>query len=101
MSPGNRFSLGRYAPDVTETHRFEETGVVRLFCDIHSEMAGVILVVDTPHVVRVGADGSYSLASVPSGTYHAIAWHPSAGADTTTIELADGATTTLDFTLGR
>ncbi|HSG09783.1 MAG TPA: carboxypeptidase regulatory-like domain-containing protein [Longimicrobiales bacterium] len=99
LSPGNRFSLGRYGPGVTETNRFQTPGVVRLFCDIHSEMAGVILVLDTPHVTRVGADGAYQLTGLPAGTYRAIAWHPTAGADTVTVTLGATESVVQDFLL--
>lgn len=99
LSPGNRFSLGRYAPGVSPTHTFDETGVVRLFCDIHAEMAGVVLVIDTPWVVRVGADGSYALGGLPGGSYRAVAWHPTAGADTTRVEVTDDEVAEVDFIL--
>lgn len=99
LSPGNRFSLGRYAPGVTETNVFETAGVVRLFCDIHAEMAGVILVVDTPWVTRVGADGRYSVTGLPAGRYRAIAWHPTSRPDTLELDLEDGTNTTRDFSL--
>jgi len=99
LSPGNRFSLGRYAPGVTETNVFENPGVVHLFCDIHAEMAGVILVVATPYLTRVSADGSYGLAGLPEGRYRAIAWHPTAGADTASIVIADGSDVAQDFVL--
>lgn len=99
LSPGNRFSLGRYAPGVTETNVFETPGVVRLFCDIHAEMAGVILVVDTPWLTRVGGDGSYSLTAIPAGRYRAVAWHPTAGVDTSMITVADGSSVAQDFAL--
>jgi hypothetical protein len=98
LSSGNRFSLGRYAPGVTETNRFEQAGVVHLFCDIHAEMAGVILVVNTPYVTRVAADGTYRL-TVPGGTYRAVAWHPTAGADTATLTIPDGPAVAQDFAL--
>jgi plastocyanin len=99
LSPSNRFSLGRYSPGVTETNTFRSAGVVRLFCDIHAEMAGVILLVTTPYVARVGADGSYRMQNVPAGAYRAIAWHPVAGADTTAIRLGEGQEASLDFAL--
>ncbi len=99
LSPGNRLQLGRYAPGVTPTHAFDETGVVRLFCDIHAEMAGVVLVVDTPWVVRVGDDGSYSLGGLPAGRYRAIAWHPTAGSDTVRVTVADGRDAEANFAL--
>jgi hypothetical protein len=99
LSSGNRFSLGRYAPGTTETNRFDVPGVVRLFCDIHAEMAGVILVVATPHITRVDPDGAYTFADLAPGEYRAIAWHPTAGADTTMVTLGTGAEN-LDFVLG-
>jgi len=99
LSSGNRFSLGRYAPGVTETNVFQNPGVVRLFCDIHAEMAGVILVVATPYLTRVQADGSYVLSGVPAGSYRAIAWHPTAGADTATLVIPDSPVVTQDFVL--
>lgn len=99
LSPENRFSLGRYSPGVTETNRFERPGVVRLFCDIHAEMAGVILVVSTPWVTRVAPDGGYRLDGVPAGDYRAVAWHPTAGADTADVRLGDADDRPLDFTL--
>jgi len=98
LSSGNRFNLGRYAPGVTETNVFHNPGVVHLFCDIHAEMAGEILVVGTPYVTRVGADGTYNL-NVPAGRYRAVAWHPSAGADTATITIPDGPAVAQDFAL--
>jgi hypothetical protein len=99
LSSGNRFSLGRYAPGVTETNVFENPGVVHLFCDIHAEMAGVILVVATPYLTRVQADGTYSLTGVPAGDYRAIAWHPTAGADTSDIAVPETPDVTQDFVL--
>ena len=100
LSSGNRFSLGRYAPGVTENHRFENPGVVQLFCDIHAEMAGVILVVATPYVARVEESGRYRLGGIPAGSYRAIAWHPSAGADTVVVDIGDADEITQDFSLG-
>jgi plastocyanin len=99
LSAGNRFSLGRYAPGVTETNVFENPGVVHLFCDIHAEMAGVILVVATPYVARVEPDGAYSVNDVPAGRYRAVAWHPTAGADTATLSIPDAPRVSQDFVL--
>ena len=99
LSRGNRFNLGRYGPGISPAHAFETAGVVRLFCDIHAEMAGVVLVVDTPWLARVGGDGSYAVRDVPAGDYRAVAWHPTAGADTLLVTVADGRDVDLDFTL--
>ena len=99
LSPGNHFSLGRYAPGVTETNTFEQAGVVQLFCDIHAEMAGVILVVATPYATRVQSGGRYQIGDVPAGAYRLIAWHPVAGADTVDVTLQATQQVSQDFTL--
>ena len=62
-------------------------------------MAGVILVVNTPYVVRAGPDGAYRIDNLDEGAYRAIAWHPNAGADTTMVRLASGQRLRLDFSL--
>jgi hypothetical protein len=75
--------------------------VVRLFCDIHSEMSGVILVLDTPYFTRPDAQGRFRIPSVPPGEYTAVFWHEQAGTDSTRVVVRDGAETTVDFVLGR
>jgi plastocyanin len=99
LSAGNRFSLGRYAPGVTETNQFRSPGVVHLFCDIHAEMAGVILVVSTRYVARVQPGGRYRLSDVPAGAYRAIAWHPTAGADTVAVTVRGAQEVSQDYSL--
>jgi hypothetical protein len=100
LSEPNRFDLGRYAPGETRTHTFERAGAVRLFCDIHSEMAGVILVLDTPYHTRPDAAGGFRIEDVPAGRYTAVAWHDRAGADTVRVVVEAGATARADFSLG-
>jgi plastocyanin len=101
LSAAHRFNLGRYPPGESRSELFERAGVVRLFCDIHSEMGGVILVLDTPYFTSPEADGRFRIAGVPPGEYTAIVWHELAGTDSTRVVVRDGAETTVDFVLGR
>ena len=101
LSAPHRFNLGRYPPGESRIETFERVGIVRLFCDIHSEMGGVILVVDTPYFTSPDADGRFRIAGVPPGEYTAIVWHELAGTDSTRVVVRDGAETTVDFALGR
>jgi plastocyanin len=101
LSSPHRFNLGRYAPGGSKTEVFNKPGVVRLFCDIHSEMGGIILVLDTPWFVRPDADGRFKLEGVPPGEYTAVAWHEAAGIDSTRVVVTEGGETTVDFTLSR
>ena len=44
FSKAQRFDLGRYARGESKSVRFDEPGVVRVFCEIHSHMSAYILV---------------------------------------------------------
>jgi plastocyanin len=101
LSAAHRFNLGRYPPGESRSEVFTRPGVVRLFCDIHSEMAGVILVLDTPYFTQPDAQGRFRISGVPAGEYTAIFWHEQAGTDSTRVVVRDGVDTTVDFMLGR
>jgi len=47
---------------------------VRLYCEIHQHMRGVILVLDTPFFAITDAEGRYRLTGVPAGTFQLKAW---------------------------
>jgi plastocyanin len=75
-SKTKRFDLGRYRkyerPPPVEL--FDKPGVVKLYCDIHQHMRGVILVLDTPCFTRTDTNGVYRLQNLPSGSYVLKAW---------------------------
>lgn len=100
LSGPKRFNLGRYPPGESRSEVFPRPGVVRLFCDIHSEMGGVILVVETPYFTRPDAQGAFRIADVPEGEYTAVVWHEAAGADSVRVVVRPGAEARVDFTLG-
>ncbi len=58
--------------------RFDTPGLVVLGCNIHDNMLGYILVVDTPHHALTGEEGSVSLAGLPAGDYDVRIWTPRA-----------------------
>jgi plastocyanin len=100
LSGPKRFNLGRYPPGRAESVVFDKPGVVKIFCDIHSEMSAVVLVVDTPFFTRPAADGSYQIPNLPPGTHTLVAWHERTAPDTVVVTLADGGVTKADFSLG-
>jgi plastocyanin len=77
QNPGNSFDLGsvksgeRSAPVV-----LARPGHVEVFCNIHSKMKADILVVPNAHWTRVGADGSFSIPGVPTGSRRVVLWSP-------------------------
>jgi plastocyanin len=46
---GKRFDLGFYEAGSSKTVHFDRAGVSFLFCNIHPEMSGAVIAVDTPY----------------------------------------------------
>lgn len=78
VSPGNAFDLGIYRVGPAKEKRFEQPGVVRVFCNVHQAMVAYVLVLDTPHFVQPAADGSFRLAGLPRGPGKLTVWHEQA-----------------------
>ncbi len=72
---GQPFDTGLYPPGGTQKIRFQREGVVRVFCNIHSSMSAVILVVPTPWFTSTGLGGGFSLGNVPPGDYILKVWN--------------------------
>jgi hypothetical protein len=66
-------------------------------CDVHTWMNASIAVVDNPYAVVTAADGSFSLADVPPGTYTVEVWHSELGTQTATVTVEAGGTATVDL----
>ena len=100
LSTPHPFNLGRYPPGSSRTETFDEAGIVRMFCDIHSDMVGVILVLDTPYFVKPDPSGSYRITNVPQGRYTVVAWHESAPSDSMEVNVPASGAVRADFRLG-
>jgi plastocyanin len=74
-SKTKRFDLGRYRKDETPPALvFDKPGIVRLYCEIHEHMRGVIVVLDTPHFTTSTPEGKFKLTGLPPGNYVLKAW---------------------------
>ena len=76
LSPTRRFDLGKYRQGQSKVVRFERTGVVKVYCDIHSEMEAFVLVLANHAFAMPKADGSFELPDLPAGRYELHVWHP-------------------------
>lgn len=100
FSPTKKFELKLYIGTPANPVVFDRAGVVVLGCNIHDDMVGWVLVLDTPYYGRSGANGRARLADVPEGSYRLRLWHSrlpvGAPADDSALTLpAAGATLTV------
>jgi plastocyanin len=75
LSKPRRFDLGRYPKGQSRSVRFDQPGVVRVFCEIHSHMNAFILVFAHRYFATTDAEGRYRIEGVPPGTYTLAAWN--------------------------
>ncbi|HZR81147.1 MAG TPA: methylamine utilization protein [Candidatus Binatia bacterium] len=69
------FELPLYKGEDAPPVLFDRVGAVKVGCNIHDWMSGVILVVPTPYFAVTDASGSFALRDLPAGTYGLVAWH--------------------------
>ena len=75
VSGENRFDLGLYRSGATKSRSFAEPGLVRVYCNIHPQMVGFLMVVDSEFAAITDKSGSFRFDDVPAGTWTLKAWH--------------------------
>jgi plastocyanin len=75
---GKRFDLGLYQAGAQRSVRFDRIGPSYLFCNIHPEMTGVVLAIDSELFGVTDKSGRYSIAGVAPGKYVLHVWYENA-----------------------
>jgi plastocyanin len=99
----------------TKSHVFDKAGEYPIVCRLHPEMSMVVVVLDTPHFVRVelqkdkerSVDGktvhtvAFKLEGVPPGTYTLRTWNKKLKPIEREVTIADGKLERVDLTLDK
>jgi plastocyanin len=96
------FNLAMPAERTTADHTFDQAeGMFHVKCDVHPWMTSYVGVMKHPFFAVSGADGKFSIANLPAGTYTLEAWHEKLGTQTQQVTVADNGTATANFTFKR
>jgi plastocyanin len=79
---GEIFDIGLYPPGSSRAVRFERTGTVHIFCNIHPSMSAIIVVLDSPYFTQTDLTGRFSITHVPPGSYELHFFHERATPET-------------------
>jgi plastocyanin len=101
VTPDASFDLGSYAQGGSKSVTMTKPGVVTVYCNMHPQMVGYILVTPSSLWARAGADGFYRLASVPVGHHRIVAWAPNARPVVAEVDVTDAEPATVELEVKR
>ncbi len=97
FSPTKKFEIKLYAGTPAAPVLFDQPGVAVLGCNIHDQMVGWVVVLDTPYFAQTDAQGQALLEGMPAGAHQLRAWHARLPVDVTppqqAIALTEGDST--------
>ena len=99
LSRAGTFDLGSYPRGQTKSQQFRRTGLIKVYCHIHSHMSASIMVFDHPFFTIPRSDGSFGIDDVPPGTYKVSAWHERIGESTQSVRIEPGRPSEIQFAL--
>ncbi len=98
-SPPRSFDLGRYPQGESRTVRFEEPGIVRIFCEIHASMYASILVAPSDLTQIISSQDGFSFPGLSAGHYRVVAVDAAGRRAKSDIDLKEDQVSDLILTL--
>ena len=93
------FDLGVYDPGRSASVRMERTGLVKVYCNIHPEMAASIVVLANPWYTLCDRGGGFVISGVPDGEYVLRAWNDMGAESRRSVKLEAGCVMQVPITL--
>ncbi len=95
----DKFNLGTWPQGQSKSYAFTKECAATLLCKVHPEMEAFVVVSPTPYYAVTKADGAYTIANVPDGSYTVKVWHPKAKPTQKTVAVSGA--TTGDFEIAK
>jgi plastocyanin len=97
-----KFNLGSWPKGQTKSMVFSNPGCfATLLCNVHPEMQGTVVVVETPYHAVTNSDGSYVIKGIPAGTYSLKIWHEKLHGTTQQVTVTDSGEIEVNFDIKR
>lgn len=93
------FDLGRYPRGESRWRTFNQPGIVKVFCHVHSHMSALVRVFDHPYFASPDSTGRFEISGLDAGRYDIVAWHERVGEQARAVTVIDGQVTTVSFSL--
>ncbi|MFQ5653533.1 MAG: hypothetical protein ACE5GW_02235 [Planctomycetota bacterium] len=88
LSRSKPFDLDIYAQGESRSVTFDAPGLIRIFCNIHPQMACNIVVLNNSAFDVTDQDGRFAIAGIPDGEYILRTWNEFGGETTRKVAMA-------------
>lgn len=88
LTPGNAFDMGLYRKGASRDTVMRNPGIVRVYCNIHPDMAASVVVVDGNAYTIAQADGTFRIDGIPPGRHEVHVWSDIAGETVSVLDFA-------------
>jgi plastocyanin len=99
VTPESSFDLGSYRQGESKGVTMSKPGVVSVYCNMHPQMVGYVLVVPNGNYAHAGKDGFFRLQNIPAGRHRIVAWAPDAKPVVTEAEVSETEPVTIELEL--
>lgn len=99
LAPEATFDLGLLGRGDAKAVTFPRPGVVRVHCNVHAQMRGLVLVLEASRFTQPDGTGNFRLEGVPPGDYTVHAWHERGGETSQPVRVTDRAPAPLALTV--
>ena len=96
---GSEFDLGLYRNGASRSVKFAKPGVVRVYCNIHPDMAGYVHVLGNAAFTTTDGTGAFRLTGLPPGSRTVFVWDEKGGEKQFPVELESGRRRALNVVL--
>ncbi len=100
ISDAKAFDLQLYKKERVPEIIFDKVGKVDVFCNIHSNMHCIILVLPSPYFTKLDANKRYVIKNVPAGRYKLTAWHERLPGKSVIVDVPADGEIAANFILG-
>jgi plastocyanin len=91
-TPGNEFDLGLYRKGARKTYQATTAGLVRVYCNIHPEMAAYMMVLDDAAFAVTDSAGAFRLDGLKPGRHVLHVWNEKTGEREFPVDIQEGRT---------
>ncbi len=99
LSKPQPFDLGLYRRGKSESVRFQQPGLIQIYCNIHPHMVAYLMVVDSRRHGVADDDGRIILRNIPPGPTVVEGWNVRGGMWSREVTVRPGRTSTLTVEL--